>query len=100
MARQTIGRRFDRRRRLVVARAPLKLRGAQDFGTGTAVRGERGRPARFYACVPDTFGMGIGDLRIIPSALGVANLKLVKLSPFTFLFGVRRWFPSTGALCC
>ena len=22
----------------------------------------------------------------------------VKLSPFTFLFGVRRWFPSTGAL--
>ena len=48
----------------------------------------------------NAFGMGIGDLRIIPSALGVANLKLVKLSPFTFLFGVRRWFPSTGALCC
>jgi hypothetical protein len=46
----------------------------------------------------NTFGMGIGDLRIIPNALGVTTLKLVKLSPFTFLFGVRRWFPSIGAL--
>ena len=42
--------------------------------------------------------MGIDDLRIIPSALGAINLKLVKLSPFTFLFGVRRWLPFTGAL--